>query len=778
MKSERFTGFRMLLPVAAVAMLTAGCVHMPVYGPGRMSVTKYGSTHSQIVVAEDASPSTRYAGEELQRFLHEMTGVEIPLVTDSAPVAKREIVVGSNAHLYAIDAIIDTKALGHEGYIIRSVKGAKRSGKGPHLVIVGGEPRGTLYGVYGLLEDHLKCRWFTPEVSRIPKRANLTIRPIRQKVIPELEYREPFVMDCFDGDWCARNRVNSSAASLEERHGGKVTYFGFVHTFDQLVPPDKYFDAHPEYFSEIKGQRIKEHTQLCCTNPDVVRIVTEEIRRRMREHPEAMVFSVSQNDWGNYCQCAKCQALAKAEDSQIAPVLQLVNQVAGAVRDEFPNQVIDTLAYQWTRKPPKTMRPAPNVIVRLCSIECCFSHSFRKCDSPANRAFVKDVEGWSAMCSRLWVWDYVTSFSNYFVPFPNLRVRAPNIRFFVNHNVRGIFEQDVYTTRHGELSSLSGYVGAKLLWNPRCDAEHAINEFLEGVYGNAAKPIRQYLELIHNKVENDNIHVNIWVGADAPYLDGDILPRADALWDAAEAAVAGDSETLERVRVARLSVDYAIIERARTMGSGAYVMDQERFTIAMDPKLRARMQRFLEVAERNGVTAYRESNGALASYRQELDAILKEQSLTPLPAVEAGATSPGLAYRYYEGGWEALPDFDALTPVQSGVTSAVSLEPAVKKDAFGLVFTGFIRAPRDGVYAFSTTSNDGSKLFIDDTEVVNNDGLHGTRTLAGFVGLRAGLHAIRITYFDAGGMQALEAHWAGPAIDRQPIPPEVLQHAR
>ena len=80
--------------------------------------------------------------------------------------------------------------------------------------------------------------------------------------------------------------MNSSAARLEAQHGGKVTYHGFVHTFEMLVPPDTYFDEHPEYFSLVNGRRIKERSQLCCTNEALIALVTEEVRRRMAAHPE------------------------------------------------------------------------------------------------------------------------------------------------------------------------------------------------------------------------------------------------------------------------------------------------------------------------------------------------------------------------------------------------------------------------------------------------------------------------------------------------------------
>ena len=293
-----------------------------------------GQSAYRIVVADDASPSTRHGAEELQTFLGQMTGAKLPIVSDTQPPAEREIILGDNAHLRKLGLKVDFQELGHEGYVIRTA--------GSNLVIAGGSLRGNMYGVYGLLEDHLGCRWFAPGVSRIPKHNRLAIGPIDERQVPVLEYREPFTSDCFDGDWCARNRVNSSSGRLGEQHGGKVRFGSgfFVHTFNRLVPPGKYFDEHPEYFSLVKGKRLKDRSQLCCTNEDVIRICTEEILKAMRAQPDAFVFSVSQNDWHNYCECEKCQALAKQEDSQIAPVLQLVNRVAEAVERQFPDKAL------------------------------------------------------------------------------------------------------------------------------------------------------------------------------------------------------------------------------------------------------------------------------------------------------------------------------------------------------------------------------------------------------------------------------------------------------
>ena len=236
-----------------------------------------GQSAYKIVLAEGASASTRHGAEELQTFLQEMTGAKLPIASDRQPQGPKEIILGHSAHLRKLGTAIDLASLGSEGYVIRTV--------GDSLVIAGGQLRGNMYGVYGFLEDHLGCRWFAPGVSRIPKSPRLAVGPIDDRQVPALEFREPYLVDCLDGDWCARNRMNSSAARLEAKHGGKVKVWSLCHTFEQLMPAAEYYDVHPEYYSLVKGQRQRTHPQLCCTNPDVIRICTEAVRKVMRATP-------------------------------------------------------------------------------------------------------------------------------------------------------------------------------------------------------------------------------------------------------------------------------------------------------------------------------------------------------------------------------------------------------------------------------------------------------------------------------------------------------------
>ncbi len=151
----------MLPRLMSVFLASVLCVFSSASRAADLVLADGGKSDYQIVLADNASPSTRHGAEELQSFLRQITGATLPIVSDRKPTGPHEIILGDNAHLRQLGVAVDFKSLGLEGYVIQTV--------GEHLVIAGGQVRGNLYGVYGFLEDHLGCRWFTPNVSRIPK---------------------------------------------------------------------------------------------------------------------------------------------------------------------------------------------------------------------------------------------------------------------------------------------------------------------------------------------------------------------------------------------------------------------------------------------------------------------------------------------------------------------------------------------------------------------------------------------------------------------------------
>jgi len=571
---------------------------------GRCVITVGGAaidpaTHA-IVIPDKPTPQEQRAAEDLAVHLERLTGKRTPVVAEGRLEKQTPIVVGRcTATLEKLLVKVDFDALGLEGIAIET--------KGPALVLAGGR-RGVLYAVYTFLEDYAGCRWFTPDCTVLPKEGTFAVGDVKVRHVPPLEYRSTDYPCSRDADWAVRNKINGSQTALDEPRGGKIAYSHFVHTFNDILDPAAHFKDHPEYFSEVKGKRLDGQTQLCLTNPEVLEIAKKTVRKWIQEAPQATIFSVSQNDWQNYCECAACKALAEKEESQAGPLIHFVNAIADDIAKDYPDKLIDTLAYQYTRKPPKEVRPRPNVCVRLCSIECCFAHPLDT--DPYNKTFVDDIRGWNKLCNRLYIWDYIIDYSHSVMPFPNLKSLKPNIRFFIAHGVKGLYEEACYFTPASEWAELRTWIIAKTMWRPETDVDWAVDEFLAGCYGPAAWPLRQYIDLVHREVqEHPDWHAVIWAGPDSPYLRAEVMARAVRLFDEAEKAVAGDAACAQRVAVARLPILYVQIAKARPG----------------DARAAAWLDTFEAVARKVGLTMIREHGGTgrldiwLAAERKRLE---------------------------------------------------------------------------------------------------------------------------------------------------------------
>ena len=150
--------------------------------------------------------------------------------------------------------------------------------------------------------------------------------------------------------------------------------------------------------------------------------------------------------------------------------------------------------------------------------------------------------------------------------------------------------------------------------------------------------------------------------------------------------------------------------------------------------------------------------------------------VTPRPSVNVQDPVPGLHYKCYEGDWDNLPDFDKLKPVREDTLSNITLSRRNREEYCGLTFTGFIRLPEDDVYKFFTSSDDGSRLYIDDSLIVDNDGLHAMSEKSGVVPLAVGFHALRVTFFQKTGDVGLKVSYARRKMSKRPLPAEALFH--
>jgi len=150
------------------------------------------------------------------------------------------------------------------------------------------------------------------------------------------------------------------------------------------------------------------------------------------------------------------------------------------------------------------------------------------------------------------------------------------------------------------------------------------------------------------------------------------------------------------------------------------------------------------------------------------------EKVAPAPAINVSSPTTGLNYSMYEGDWSSLPDFKTLQPIMSGVLKNIDISSKQGTDKYGFVFDGLVKAPADGIYTFYISSDDGSKLFIDDKVLVDNDGLHGMSEKSNEMPLAKGYHKIKVLFFEKTGGDDLQVEWKGPGFEKQGIPPAVL----
>jgi hypothetical protein len=513
----------------------------------QVRVAVKGKAFATVVTQSGASKAEIHAATELRDTLAKITGAPIALVSNPETLPKEAIIVGQGKFASQLLPQIKWAQIGDEEIQIHTV--------GTRLIVAGGWPRGTIYAVDRLLTK-LGVRYWAPWATQIPRNPTLSIPAIQIQDHPAFEYRDPYWFHAFDADWAAHNGSNGINTRLDEAHGGKVECTDFVHTYYVLAPPEKLFKTHPEWFSLINGKRVDHDAQLCTTNPELREYLVQQVRDRLKQNPKVRMMSISQNDCFQPCQCDVCRAQSKREGSDAALVLDLVNFVAQRLEPEFPSVAFDTLAYQWSRKPPTSMRPRKNVIIWLCSIECSFSSSL---DAEVNKSFADDVKAWSNLTGRLYVWDYATNFAGYLAPQPNYFTFGKTIRFLNTHGTVGLFEEGAYESTAGDMAELKAWVQAKLMWNPNLDDDALVREFLNGYYGVAGEPIYTYLKLMQEQAKP--FHLSFANPMNATFLTYETMHDAELIWQFAEQQVSDNPTLLWRVKHSHLSVQFIWLSR-------------------------------------------------------------------------------------------------------------------------------------------------------------------------------------------------------------------------
>ena len=552
-----------------------------------------GKTDYVIVVPAKPTTQEQKAADELVQWLKEITGAAFPIVPDTSPAQAREISVGRTSRLTIVDIPAAKQDMGEEGYAIAV--------QGERLFLLGGSRRGPIYAAFALLEEDLGCRWYTSEssvcsvgargVKRIPNRPTLKFSPVPRSYVPVFDMREPYYTVAWDATWSLRNRTNAGSARVPEEWGGQLNFVPgmLCHTTATLMPPSEYFEEHPEYFMmDAEGKRIPK--QPCLTNPAVLKIITENVRKYLKKNPNSELISVSYGDGQGHCKCENCKAVNDANESLCGTLLQFVNQVAEAVEKEYPNVMISTLAYVETFPPPTKVRARHNVSIHACNTHAAWRYplaDWTTSEMPLCKTYREGIRQWSKICDTVQIWDYPTNYSHFLAPLPNMHALGPAVRFYADNNVKGLWFQGVARIPGGARAPMRAWMMAKVFWDPSLNVRELERDFVWGNYGKAAPAIEEYYDLLASLGEttSGDLATDEEKGGnrypmDAAFLTPAFIEQATALLDRAE-RLAEDEQILHRVELARTPIMYVKLMRGPEFVGQGYLALIDRFeTIA------------------------------------------------------------------------------------------------------------------------------------------------------------------------------------------------------
>ena len=576
----------------------------------RLLIADNSKSEYSIIIPSYPTEYELKAARELQKYLERVTACVLKITKDTEKSRSKVFLIGK-ASEREYSSVPLCRELENDEILIQTIQGK--------VILKGGGKKGTLYAVYEFLEAFVGCRFYTKDYDHVPYKRTLVIDAISYRYRPPFVWRVPYFTHAIDSIFADKLKCYD----LNTENGDIIWGPGcFVHTMLNFVEPEKYKKDNPEYFTE--NRRRPKRIQLCLSNPDVLKITIENLSRRMNRHPNATHWSVSQMDNNNYCKCPDCRKIDEYEESPSGSIINFVNKVAQA----FPDKTISTLAYNYSRKPPKHLVPASNVNIMLCSIEC--NRSKAIVDDAIGLKFVDDLAAWSRICKNIFVWDYLVQFTNLMAPFPNFHVIQPNIQLLTQYDVKGSFQQGWY---HGysEFSELRAYLIAKLLWNPDSNSDSIIDDFMVGYYGMAGQFIHSYIDEMRQNLVHSGRDLST-TGAPSreinSFLSKEQMSTYDHLFDLAEKAVGNDTSLLKRVRRARLPLIYARNEIARTTfidDEGFLEKNLHGWSIKED--LIQAIDHFVVASEKAGVATLRE-------FRNLTPQIFKEKSLSDFKRVK------------------------------------------------------------------------------------------------------------------------------------------------
>jgi hypothetical protein len=514
------------------AAVAARAAAPPDVATGKLLLVENAQSRSVIVLAANAAAEEKQASQELQQYLQKISGANVEVATE--PRADQiPIRLGQAAATPELLAAIKAKGTDPDSFILKADADGVR--------VVGLSPEGTLFGVYELLEQ-LGVRWFMPGAigTVIPNSATVAVG--RQETVQ---------VPSFNGRWDNAGRDFPEWGQHMRMGGPRFPPAHGMKGFSRDA-----FAQHPEYFALVDGKRTPR--QLCVSNPDVLRLVTEHVRSYFRAHPDEPWIGMGPNDGGGFCECDNCRALDGNDHDPLMNTVSMTdryiwffNQVLDGIKDEFPNKKIAFYSYADYIRPPVRYKPNPHIVPAFAPISLCRVHGMDNPICPERATYKPLIEAWGKILPELYERGYWFNLADPGFPFSEVHKMRDEVPAVHALGIRGWREE---TLNHWGSETPSLYIGAKLMWNHQADVDALLRDFYEKFFGPAEQPMTEYCTMMDAALRDADFHTG---GAfDMPqFYPAALRDKARQRLDAA-AKAAGTGIYGERVKIFRTTFDY------------------------------------------------------------------------------------------------------------------------------------------------------------------------------------------------------------------------------
>ena len=494
------------------------------------AVVSDGKAVGEIVIPRKCHEAETYAGQELQKWIGELTDAYVPLVypPQTNAAAKTRVWVGAEFARKRFKE--DFKALARtDGYAVRTdaADGVR------NVYVFGALPRGTLHAAYQLLYRNSDIIWARPDPAIgtihgksdafVAKEADFLSVPKSVTRSWQWTYHGPD----YENEWESRNLMNRTGTP-ESKFANCFVRGGHGHGIQFYIGRRENVTLHPDWYPLVKGKRVPECGQICLTAydmiPTYVSNMVAEIRTtypKLRNNQVKIdFFNLSCADNWTCCECARCTAPFTCENGKVlrnddeafrsAQCYTFLNKVAREIRKEYPNVAVGTYAYEFTLPVPP-FRLEPNVAIEYCPYG--LNEKAPIYDDDTNSAWHRYLDDWCAVCRGVWIRMYL-GWSNTFprsLEYPirdnglyYLKLRNPVAHFSSEHPVD-------WNTKHQpavqiwDVSGMTAWCICRMWWDPSQDLEALRTDYCKRAYREAWEPMKRWHDTLHESFYSDKM---------------------------------------------------------------------------------------------------------------------------------------------------------------------------------------------------------------------------------------------------------------------------------